>query len=234
MSSADRSQWYAVRRHRLNSTQRIPTDTTQRFPTDLCPTLPEPMSSAATATSPAQADDERSLIARAVVGDRAAARELYNQHAPRVHRLTYRFCGDADLAADLTQDVFVLVFRELPKFRGESAFSTWIHRVAVTVSLNAMRKVKRLREREADLEEARFHEEKSGDIDPDLRSRLKAAIDALPDGLRLALVMHTIEGYTHAEVAGALGIAEGTSKARVFEARAKLRASLGDFLEDMR
>ena len=191
------------------------------------------MPRAAIASSSGEADDERSLIARAVVGDRVAARMLYDMHAPRVHRLTYRFCGDADLAADLTQDVFVLAFRELPKFRGDAALATWLHRVAVTVSLNAMRKVKRLREREADLDEARYHEHESGDVDPDLRSRVTAAIDALPEGLRLALVMHTLEGYTHAEVANALGIAEGTSKARVFEARAKMRKSLGDYLEEL-
>lgn len=194
--------------------------------------MPEPMPRAAIATSFDPINDERSLIARAVIGDRTAARALYDAHAARVHRVAYRICGDGELAADLTQDVFVLVFRELPKFRGESAFATWVHRIAVTVSLNAMRKVKRLREREMDLDEARHHEQESGDIDPDLRERLAAAIDALPDGLRVALVMHTIEGYTHAEVASALGIAEGTSKARVFEARAKLRKSLGDFLEE--
>ena len=204
----------------------------QRFPASLCPTLPEPMPRAAIATSFDPADDERSLIARVVGGDRAASRELYDAHAARVHRLAYRICGDLELAADLTQDVFVRVFRELPKFRGESAFATWLHRIAVTVSLNAMRKVKRLRERETDLDEARHHEHESGDIDPDLRERLAAAIDALPDGLRAALVMQAIEGYTHAEVGKALGIAEGTSKARVFEARARLRASLGDFLEE--
>src|SRR3989304_1300609 len=90
-----------------------------------------------------------------------------------------------------------------------------------------MRKVKRLRERETDLDEARHHEHEGGDLDPDLRERLAAAIDALPEGLRLALVMHTIEGYTHAEVGLALGIAEGTSKARVFEARARVRKALG-------
>jgi RNA polymerase sigma-70 factor (ECF subfamily) len=191
------------------------------------------MPRAAIAISSGKADDERSLIARVVVGDREAARALYDAHAARVHRISYRFCGDAELAADLTQDVFVLAFRELPKFRGESAFSTWIHRIAVTVSLNAMRKVKRLREREADLDEARHHEHDGGDIDPDLRARLAAAIDALPEALRVTLVMHTIEGYTHAEVGQALGIAEGTSKARVFDARARLRKSLGDFLEDM-
>ncbi len=187
----------------------------------------------AIAVSSDKPDDERSLIARVVVGDREAARALYDAHAARVHRITFRFCGDPELAADLTQDVFVLAFRELPKFRGESAFSTWIHRIAVTVSLNAMRKVKRLREREADLDEAQHHEQEDGDIDPDLRTRLAAAIDALPEALRVTLVMHTIEGYTHAEVGQALGIAEGTSKARVFDARARLRKTLGDFLEDM-
>jgi RNA polymerase sigma-70 factor (ECF subfamily) len=190
------------------------------------------MPRAAIASSSDPANDERSLIAKVVIGDRVAARTLYDTHAARVHRITYRICGDADLAADLTQDVFVLVFRELPKFRGESAFSTWLHRIAVTVSLNAMRKVKRLRERETDLDEAVHHEHESGDIDPDLREKLAAAIDALPDGLRLALVMHTIEGYTHAEVGSALGIAEGTSKARVFEARARLRTALGNLLEE--
>lgn len=190
------------------------------------------MPSAAIATSSDEPEDERSLIARVVTGDRTAARALYDAHAERVHRLTYRICGDAELARDLTQDVFVLVFRELPRFRGESAFTTWLHRIAVTVSLNAMRKVRRLREREADFDEARHQEHESGDIDPDLRDRVAAAIDALPEGLRLALVMHAIEGFTHAEVGAALGIAEGTSKARVFEARARLRQALGRFLEE--
>lgn len=192
-----------------------------------------PRAAAIAIASDDAAVDERSLIARAVAGDRRAARALYDAHAARVHRLAYRISGDAALAEDLTQDVFVLVFRELPKFRGEAAFSTWLHRIAVTVSLNAMRKVKRLRERETDLDEARHHEHEGGDLDPDLRERLAAAIDALPEGLRVALVMHTIEGYTHAEVAAALGIAEGTSKARVFEARARLRKALGEFLEEM-
>jgi RNA polymerase sigma-70 factor (ECF subfamily) len=149
-----------------------------------------------------------------------------------VHRLTYRVCGDPDLAEDLTQEVFVKVFRSLGQFRGDSAFSTWVHRIAVTVSLNAMRKVKRLREREADLDEAQLHEFDADAIDPDLRARLAAAIEALPDGVRIALVMHAIEGYTHAEIGKALGIAEGTSKAKVFDARARLKKALGDFLEE--
>lgn len=190
------------------------------------------MQRAAIATSPDGTDDERSLIALAAVGDRAASRALYDRHAARVHRLTFRVCGDPDLAQDLTQEVFVKVFRSLGQFRGESAFSTWVHRIAVTVSLNAMRKVKRLREREADLDEAQLHEADPDAIDPDLRERLAAAIEALPESVRIALVMHAIEGYTHAEIGSALGIAEGTSKAKVFDARARLKKALGDFLEE--
>ena len=190
------------------------------------------MPRAAVATSPGSDDDERALIALAAAGDRAASRALYDRHAARVHRLAYRVCGDPDLADDLTQDVFVKVFRSLGQFRGDSAFSTWVHRIAVTVSLNAMRKVKRLREREADLDEAHLHEFDTGAIDPELRARLATAIEALPDSVRIALVMHAIEGYTHAEIGAALGIAEGTSKAKVFDARARLRKALGDYLEE--
>jgi RNA polymerase sigma-70 factor (ECF subfamily) len=176
--------------------------------------------------------DERTLIAEAAAGDRSAARALYDAHVERVHRIAYRLCGDADLAEDLTQDVFVQLFRRLDQFRGESSFGTWVHRVALTVSLNAMRKVKRFRTRETGIDEALHHEQANGEIEPDFRERLNAAIDALPDGIRAALVMHTIEGYSHAEIGEALGIAEGTSKARVFDARARLKKTLAPFLNE--
>ena len=184
-------------------------------------------------TGPATERDERALIAGAAAGDRSAARAIYDAHVERVHRVAYRICGDSDLADDLTQDVFVQLFRRLDQFRGESAFSTWVHRVALTVSLNAMRKVKRFRQREFDLEDAVHHESVEGSIEPDLRDRLNAAIDSLPDGIRAALVMHTIEGYSHAEIGEALGIAEGTSKARVFDARARLKKMLAPHMTDL-
>ena len=184
------------------------------------------------ASLPADDEDERSLIARVANGDQRAARVLYNAHAARVLRLAYRFCRDDDLAADLTQETFVLAFRRASQFRGDSAFSTWLHRIAVSVSLNGMRKVKRLNARETDLDEARHHESPGGGADLDLRARLAAAIDALPDGLRMALVMHAIEGYTHVEIGEALGIAEGTSKTKVFQARARLREALADYAEE--
>ena len=178
------------------------------------------------AVVPAADNGDTSLIARTTAGDLTAARALYDRHAARVYRLAYRMCGDRDLAGDLTQDVFVRVFRQLGQFRGESAFTTWLHRVAVTTCLNTLRKVKRMHGREVELDHAHGHSAGAPDRDPVLQAALTTAIDALPDALRIALVMHAIEGYTHTEIAAALGIAEGTSKSRVFEARAKLREML--------
>jgi RNA polymerase sigma-70 factor (ECF subfamily) len=177
-------------------------------------------------------DEERWLIARAVAGDQEATRRLYDAHVDRVYRLAYRIAGDRHLASELTQDVFVQLFRALGQFRGESSFATWLHRVATTTCLNAMRRVKRFRTREQDLTE--YHQLPARDqaVHPDLRDAVGAAIDALPDHLRLPLVMHTLEGYTHAEIGAALGVAEGTSKARVSEARVRLRQTLALHLED--
>ena len=187
-------------------------------------------------TSPALAlplpdtgSDESHLVARIVAGDRIAARMLYDRHAKRVHRLVYRICGDEELARDLVQDVFVRAFGQLAAFRGESAFGTWLHRIAVTTALNEMRKVRRLREREESLEDADAHATPAREADPDLKVRLHAAIDALPEALRMTVLLHDLEGYTHAEIGTMLGVAEGTSKARLFEARGKLRAALKEF-----
>ena len=185
-------------------------------------------------TAPPERGEERLLVAQVVAGDRGAARALYDAHVTRVHRLAFRMCGDAELARDLTQDIFVRVFRQLATFRGESAFGTWVHRVAVSVILNAMEKIKTLRNRETSFDEA--HDQAIDDPalngDPHVRARLSAALATLPDHLRLALVMHAIEGFTHAQIAAAFGIAEGTSKTRVFDARARLRLLLADLATD--
>jgi RNA polymerase sigma-70 factor (ECF subfamily) len=95
-----------------------------------------------------------------------------------------------------------------------------------------MRKVKRLRERETVLEDDPGIGTVGHRADPDLRSRIAAAIDALPEGTRMTLIMHDIEGYTHAEIAESLGIAEGTSKSRLFEARGRLRQALAAFVRE--
>ena len=178
---------------------------------------------------------EPELIARVLAGDRVAGRELYDAHAPRVFRLAFRLTGDAELAREFTQETFIRAFRQLDKFRGESALSTWLHRITVTVTANAMRKVKRLRERETDLEDLDSFHPHSADartIDPDLRERLAKAIDALPEIYRTTLIMHDLEGYTHMEIAEVLGVAEGTCKSRLSVARAQLRIALADFAKE--
>lgn len=179
--------------------------------------------------APDAGPDERTLITRTVAGDRVSARTLYDRHARRVHRLVFRICGDEELACDLVQDVFVRAFAQLAGFRGESAFTTWLHRIAVTTALNQMRKVKRIRAHEEAMGDEDVHAAPAREADPDLKVRLHAAIDALPEGLRMTVLLHDLEGYTHGEIGTMLGVAEGTSKARLFEARAKLRVALRDF-----
>ncbi len=179
--------------------------------------------------APDAGPDERTLITRTVAGDRVSARTLYDRHARRVHRLVFRICGDEELACDLVQDVFVRAFAQLAAFRGDSAFTTWLHRIAVTTALNQMRKVKRIRAHEEAMGDEDVHAAPAREADPDLKVRLHAAIDALPEGLRMTVLLHDLEGYTHGEIGTMLGVAEGTSKARLFEARAKLRVALRDF-----
>ena len=172
---------------------------------------------------------EAELIARARAGDPAAERGLYEAHVDRVYRLVYRFAGDADLARDFTQDTFIRAFERLGDFRGESQFATWLHAIAVSVALNGLRDVRRRRARETDLVEGHEVAATGREAEPDLKRRLAAAIDALPEGYRTVFVMHDVEGYTHEEIGGVLGVEVGTSKAQLSRARAKLRAELADF-----
>jgi len=175
---------------------------------------------------------EPELVARVVAGDRLAARELYDAQAPRVYRLAFRLTGDDELAKEHTQETFIRAFAQLHRFRGEAALSTWLHRVTLSVVSNAMRKVKRLREREADLDEASTIAALSRDADPDLKEKLTQAIDDLPEIYRTTFIMHDVEGYTHEEIANVLGVAEGTCKSRLSVARARLREKLAPFAKE--
>lgn len=173
--------------------------------------------------------DERDLIARVRAGDGAAERALYDAHVDRVYRLAYRLAGDDALAQDFTQETFIRAFSKLDSFRGESAFSTWLHSITTTVVLNGLRKVKRFRQRETDIDDAHAIGVSRRESEPDLKLRMKQAIDALPNGYRTVFVMHDVEGYTHEEIGAALGVETGTSKAQLSRARAKLRIALADF-----
>lgn len=173
--------------------------------------------------------DERDLISRVRAGDGIAERALYDAHVDRVYRLAYRLAGDDALAQDFTQETFIRAFEKLDTFRGESALSTWLHAITTTVVLNGLRTVKRFHTREADLETADGVTGGPREAEPDLKVRLRQAIDALPQGYRTVFVMHDIEGFTHEEIGVALGVETGTSKAQLSRARAKLRETLADF-----
>lgn len=190
------------------------------------------MERTAIALEAAGALDEPVRIDRVLAGDHRAARELYDAHAPRVYRLIYRLAGDPDLAQELTQETFVRAFSRLGDFRGDAALSTWLHRIAISVSLNGIRKINRFRDREAPLEHAEPIGIRPSGIDPDLRERLAEAIESLPDSLRVTLVMHDMEGYTHSEIAAALEVPEGTSKTRLSAARARIREALAPFRKE--
>jgi RNA polymerase sigma-70 factor, ECF subfamily len=172
---------------------------------------------------------ERQLVARVVDGDPAAQRELYDSHVDRVYRLAYRLAGEDELARDFTQLTFIRAFERIGDFRFESSLATWLHTIGVSIALNGLRKVKTARTREAPIEAASSIGTFTREAEPDLKTRLKAAIDSLSEKYRTVFLMHDVEGYTHEEIGAALGIPPGTSKTRLFQGRAKLREALADF-----
>jgi RNA polymerase sigma-70 factor (ECF subfamily) len=176
--------------------------------------------------------EERELIGRVLAGDPSAERTLYDSHVDRVFRLVYRMAGDLDRAEDWTQETFIRAFSRLADFRGEAALSTWIGSIAISVTLNGLRKLRRRNEREVGLDDGMPVGRFPGQADPDLRTRLAQAIESLPEGYRAVFVMHDVEGYTHEEIAASLGVHPGTSKAQLFRARARLREALADFARD--
>jgi len=172
------------------------------------------------------------LVASARRGDPSAHRALYDAHVDRIYRLTYRLAGREDMARELTQDTFVRAFAGLDGYRGDCAFGTWLHTIAVSVTLNALKRWKRERARAAPLEDASAVAQRTHLSDPLLRDRLAAAVGALPEGCRIVFMMHDAEGYTHEEIADTLGIDAGTSKAQLSRARAKLRVALAGFEQE--
>ena len=171
-------------------------------------------------------------IRRAIEGDERAMRLLWEEHAPHVDAVVRRLVGsDPDLAADIAQEVWIQIFRALPAYRGEAQFSTWAHRIAVNRTLNALRRTRRLAALETGIEE----DSASVEADDGERSFIAASIDEalkrLPAGARTVFLLHDVEGYTHEEIAGELGITAGGSKSQLFKARAKLRGLLAHLVD---
>jgi RNA polymerase sigma-70 factor, ECF subfamily len=176
---------------------------------------------------------EAEAIERAKQGDAAAFEVLYNLHKRRVYSLCLRMTTNTAEAEDLTQEAFLQLFRKIGTFRGESAFSTWLHRMAVNVVLMQLRK-KGLQV--VPLDDENEGEEETpkkdygaqdnvlaGSLD---RLQLKNAIDRLPPGYRSIFVLHDVEGFEHNEIAEMVGCSIGNSKSQLHKARMKLRELL--------
>ncbi len=164
-------------------------------------------------------------VALAAAGDVSAFERVYQAHLPRVHSLVRRMTGGRD-TDEVTQDVFVRVWQKLGTFRGDSAFTTWLHRLAVNVVIERFRAetLRRQRLREGDdLFDTIAAPRRSGDLSMDF----EAALAKLPDGAREIFVLHDVEGHKHHEIASLLDISVGTSKAQLHRARMMLRRHLG-------
>jgi RNA polymerase sigma-70 factor (ECF subfamily) len=168
------------------------------------------------------------LTERIRSGDGAAFDELYQQHAPRLYNLAYRMAGGANDADDLLQEIFLLAYRKMGSFRGESSLGTWLYRLAMNHCLDV------LRSRQARMGHQTDSLDEDGAAEPTAAPALGAvsridldrAIGRLPHACRAAFLLHDVEGFGHHEVGAILGISEGTSKSQVHKARLRIRAYL--------
>jgi RNA polymerase sigma-70 factor (ECF subfamily) len=176
-------------------------------------------------------ENEQLTVQRAIDGDEAAMRALWTRHAPHIDVVVRRLVGhDADLAADIAQEVWIQIFRALPGFRGDAQFGTWAHRIAVNRTLNALRRTRRLAALEVDVEDD------SASVEPEaeramLAQSIEEAAARLSPGARTVFLLHDVEGFTHEEIATQLGITAGGSKSQLFKARAKLRVLLAHLID---
>ncbi len=170
------------------------------------------------------------LTQAAAKGDMAAFEEIYQRHHRRVYSICLRMLQNAYEAEDLTQDVFIQLYRKVGSFRGDSAFTTWLHRMTVNQVLMHFRK--RNVKYEKTTEEGETPDQiVAGTSNPDRmpvvdKIALENAIDQLPDGYKNVFVLHDVEGFEHEEVARILGCSVGTSKSQLHKARLKLRKLL--------
>jgi len=174
-------------------------------------------------------------------GDAAAFERLYRLHSRRVYSLCLRMVGNTAEAEDLTQEAFLQLFRKIATFRGESAFSTWLHRLAVNVVLMKLRKKSG---KETSLEQVTEPDEASGTPRRDFgtvdlrlsgsldRVNLQRAVDQLPPGYKAAFILHDVQGYEHNEIAEMLGCSIGNSKSQLHKARMRLRDLLQEAVRE--
>lgn len=161
--------------------------------------------------------DEDAWIRRAQRSDARAFEALYRLHVDKVYGLCLRMTGNVSEAEDCTQEAFIQAWNKMMKFRGDSAFSTWLHRIAVNTVLGRIRKSKREQDRVQAVNDVYTTRVATGD-NGELRD-LAEAVDRLPERARHVFILHAVYGYSHDEAAAMLGIAAGTSKAQLHRAR---------------
>jgi RNA polymerase sigma-70 factor (ECF subfamily) len=171
-------------------------------------------------------DQENADVALAASGDRRAFERLYRTHVDRVFSVCARMSGDQANAEELTQDVFVRAWDKLKQFRGEAAFGTWLHRLAVNLVLNERKAARRRENRFESVEDLDEVGGSGGKGSEGIAVDLEAAIAMLPPGARKVFVLHDVEGYTHEEIARMMGITSGGTKAQLHRARLLLRDAL--------
>jgi len=184
---------------------------------------------------------EPDLIRLAQQGDAAAFEGLYQLHNRRVYSLCLRMVGNTAEAEDLTQEAFLQLFRKISTFRGESAFSTWLHRLAVNVVLMKLRKKSG---KETSLEQVTDPDEESGTPRRDFgtldvrlsgsldRVNLQRAVEQLPPGYKAVFVLHDVQGFEHNEIAEIMGCSIGNSKSQLHKARMRLRDLLHETVRE--
>jgi RNA polymerase sigma-70 factor, ECF subfamily len=184
------------------------------------------MNVATSPSDPPSLDPEHADVALAAAGDRRAFERLYRAHVDRVYSLCARMVQDRGRAEELTQDVFVRAWEKLRLFRGESAFGTWLHRMAVNVVLNDRQSARRRNDRFEGVDDIDLAGRDDGGVRPGLAVDLESAIALLPPGARQVFVLHDVEGYTHEEIGRLLGVTSGGTKAQLHRARKLLREAL--------
>src|SRR5215467_14633949 len=187
----------------------------------------------------AKMQSDLDLVQRAQKGDADAFASLFYAHKPRIHSVCLRMTNNTAEAEDLTQDAFLQVFRKLATFRGDSALSTWLYRIAVNTVLMHFRK-KALRQVSLDepySQDAKVVRREYGSRDDRLvgcvdRIALARAIKELPDGYRTIFLLHEVEGYEHQEIAELLDCSVGNSKSQLHKAKLRIRELLGQGREE--
>jgi RNA polymerase sigma-70 factor, ECF subfamily len=174
---------------------------------------------------------EKELIVRAQSGDKAAFAALVREHGNEVYTLARRLVGDPHLAADVAQETLIRAWKALPKFRGDAALSTWLHRITVNTAWTQRNRARR--HQGAPLDDyaelaapyGSEHPEVAGEI-LELRGRLRLALDSLPDSHRRVVVLKDVYGWSHAEIAETMGISVSAAKVRLHRARGRLARKL--------